>query len=349
VRDGSADPASFIAKVGADGFCVFPGLLSRSEVGAAREELVALLEADLAYRTAKGIAVDDHWLDGFHYSLTPLMHTMLFPAFLSAQTAGLIEQVMASPLVAEVLRTLIGDEYRLRVDLVRRASGKDDTVDDFQLPHEWHRDTPGEFTLGIFLDDMSEPNSGGTTVIGGGTHMLPFDPIWDFMLGEKSFTTKANFLKGHCVWVNQECRRLHRYNDKLRRELSDRVVEIRGQVGDAYLFLNDTWHGRAPNRQGKRFMTIRFGGFPTDFAFKNDLPVPKATAPLPPLLARRYREDQPRNAARDLLIHRTRHATPPLLPRLAHWEKRLAIGCTEAKAVRDELRKRLRKVVGLRD
>jgi len=308
---------------------MFPGLIAPGVIAACRGEMVRMLEEDRAFRKRQCIAGTDHSHDGHAYSLTPHMHTMLFPAFRSANIAALVESMLAHPLVAEMLRRIIGAEYRLRVDLVRMASGVNDSVGDFQLPHEWHRDSPGEFTFGIFFDDMSAPFSGGTAAINGGTHYLPYDPIWDFMFGEQTYTTKQNYLANKYVFVKPECRKIEVFNRMFKKQLSSQFEEIRGKAGDVYFFLNDTWHGRAPIKQGGRFMTMRVGGYPTDFPFKDDLPLPPGYDALPPRLKRRYGARQPQNTEHGLVIHRARKERGTLLSRLAHFEKKLAISCTE--------------------
>ncbi len=313
-----------------DGYYVFEGILSPDFVLPRRAEMATLLDQDVAYRAREQITGADHTAAGYSYSLTPEMHTMLFPAFQSKAAADIIEAVLTNAVVEQTIERAFGRHYRMRVDLVRRASGIDDGIDDFQLPHEWHRDTPGEFTLGVFLDDMSPAWSGGTTVLTGGTHYLPYDPIWDFMFGEKSYTTKKNYIENKNVFIRPECRKIEFFNDMVKRRLIKRVEEIRGKVGDVYLFMNDVWHGRAPNKQGKQFMTMRFGGFPSDFAFKNDLPLPGPIDILPPRLREAYRADQPVNDRSGLLVHRAREGRPDILTRLARWEKSLAVACTEA-------------------
>ena len=312
-----------------DGYCIFSHLLDPDQVLAVRPELVALLEADLEYRATHHIVAADHVLDGYTYSLTPHMHTMLFPAFRSRRAAELIECVLTSEVVRATLGRTIGERYRMRVDLVRLGTGADDSIDEFQVPHEWHRDSPGEFTFGVFLDDMTHPWSGGTAVVSGGTHFSPYDPVWDFMIGPRSYTTKANYLRNEHVYVNPLFHRLQFFHTLAKRRWARQFVEIRGKPGDVYLFLNDVWHGRAPNKQGKRLMTMRFGGFPTDFSFKDDLPLPMAAQQLPPRLREAYRSGQPTNIVHGLLVHRTRRGHSGLLARLAHFEKRLAIAATK--------------------
>lgn len=328
------DYDQLFTKISQDGYCTIPGFFPREEIREARQELSSFLDEDVEYRRKSNVQVADHIRDGHHFSLTPHMHTMLFPAFQSKRGASLIEKIITDETIAKLLTNLIGENYRLRVDLVRRASGMDDSVDEFQVPHEWHRDTPGEFTFGIFLDDMGEPFSGGTAVIEGGTHFQPYDPIWDFMFGKKSYTTKAHYYENKVVWLEESCRKLEVFNKLAKWRLIDRTVEIKGNTGDIYFFLNDAWHGRAPNKRGGKFMTIRFGGFPTDFPFKDDLPLPAGAENLPPALRKRYSADQRKNSGNGLLIHTTRKSKPDLVLALAHWEKMRAVRCTESKAAK---------------
>jgi ectoine hydroxylase-related dioxygenase (phytanoyl-CoA dioxygenase family) len=313
-----------------NGHCLFTNLLDGDFVSSRRAELAQLLDEDIEYRRRHGISGADLVREGYTYSLTPHMHTMLFPAFRSNAASDVLEAILSHRVIAEVMERTVGKYFRLRVDLVRRATAVDDGVDDFQLPHEWHRDSPGEFTFGVFFDDMTVPLSGGTAAINGGTHFLPYDPIWDFMFGSKTYTSKENYLANHNVFVRPDCRKVEVFTRIFKRTLRRRFVEIRGKPGDVYLFLNDAWHGRAPNRQGKQFMTMRFGGYPTDFPFKDDLPLPRGPDLLPPRLRLAYSADQPVNERQELLIYRLRRARAPLLARLAHLEKQIAVACTEA-------------------
>jgi hypothetical protein len=240
-----------------------PGFFSPAEVESVRTELSGFLDEDVEHRRNRNVEVADHVRDGHHFSLTPLMHTMVHPTFRSKRMAMMLEKIITNPGITKFLQEIIGENYRLRLDLVRRASGADDSVDAFQIPHEWHRDTAGEFTFGIFLDDMRQEFSGGTAVIEGGTHFQPYDPIWDFMFGKRAYTNKANFLANRTVFVDNSCRKLDLFNRMAKHSLMNRTVEIRGNAGDVYFFLNDAWHGRAPNKSGKKLMTVSVGSRPT--------------------------------------------------------------------------------------
>ena len=45
------------------------------------------------------------------------------------------------------------------------------------LPHDWHRDSPGEFGIGIFLSDVPDGGNGGTALMRG-SHLFPYCPRW---------------------------------------------------------------------------------------------------------------------------------------------------------------------------
>jgi hypothetical protein len=70
---------------------------------------------------------------------------------------------------------------------------------------------------------------------------------------------------------------------------------------------------------------VRFGGFPTDFAFKDDIPLPPAVAALPPGLVARYAAQQPVNTDSATLVRRLAAARPrrPDLFYAACLEKKL--------------------------
>lgn len=320
------DYTALYNEVLSNGHFTIPHFFSKQEVTAIKTELIELFEEDIAYRNKNTISTADHQKDGYTYSLTDEMHTLLFPAFCSEKTALLIEKIITHPTIALLLKNTIGECYRLRVDLVRKATGKNDGSNGFKaLPHTWHRDTPGEFTFGIFLDDMVAPFSGGTSVISGGTHLQPHHPLWDFMFEPQSYTTEKHYAAQKLTRLPSLFSQLGLLNQLAKKAALQKAVEIRGEAGDIYFFLNDVWHGRAPNLSGKSFMTIRFGGFPTDFPFKEDLPLPAGIEKLPPTLKARYSQNQPINSKKDLLIHKTRTQKANWLYRLACKEKKVAV------------------------
>mgnify|MGYP002622556090 CR=1 FL=1 len=286
-----------------DGYFVFPQFFEQKLVENTKAELIELLDSYEEKHKACGEKIILE--EGFNSKYISMMHTFLFPSLKSDGLAKMIEIALNDAEIVKFIKKVIGEHYRMRVDLVRRSSGIDDSVDDFQIPHQWHRDTPGEFTFGIFFDDMSEPESGGTAVIKGGTHFLDYMPHWDFMLGPTSFTTKEDYVSQTKPFMLPRKSRLSEFFTKrLTRKLKSDCTEIRGKPGDLYFFVNDVWHGRMANVQGKRFVTVRFGGFANGYKFKDDIPLPdqfenKATT----FLKKIYSSEQPENQTGQTLLN----------------------------------------------
>ncbi|MEO1040290.1 MAG: phytanoyl-CoA dioxygenase family protein [Pseudomonadota bacterium] len=331
-------PMDLAERTERDGCFVAKNFLDRDAVLEARAEVKAILDADEARREAEGDipAVDS--TTPFRSIFVPLMHTAWFMSCQSPAFCRLVNDMFAHPEIQRWIRHVCGDNLRLRVDLARRASGANDYVDDFQIPHVWHRDTLGEFTFGIFLDDMPEDRGdvGGTAVIKG-THWDGQDPRWDLMLGQNNVTRKEHLQNKSLLNLPPEHNRGAMLNRMVRERARKKKFELTGQMGDIYLFLNDCWHGRAPNTTGERFMLARIGGFASDFPFKDDIPLPDSISALPePLRGHYNRSPRPNSDPNTLLRRMSRSRKPSLLTWLAAREKdrivKQAIGSAEKQA-----------------
>lgn len=326
---------SLAAQVENDGFFILKNVFEKKRIQETREELLPLFADDVQAREKENIETADWLNDEYQTSLTNQMHSILFPTCRSPLLAGLITELLNNATINAFLEKIIGKNFRLRVDLVRLSSGINDTVDHFELPHVWHRDSPGEFTFGIFFDDMSLPNSGGTAFMKG-THWQPYDPIWDFMFTKNAYTNKELYLNNGPVFLNNK-KNINIFNRYLKKQLQKNICEANGTLGDIYFFLNDIWHGRMPNIQGKRFMAVRFGGFPTEFKFKDDIKLPSTIASLPQYLQDCYSADQPVNTDSNTLEQRLQLRKKKInMYQLAHWEKQWAVKKTVSKARRDK-------------
>lgn len=315
-----------VEQVERDGYFVARGFFDRAKVLGVRAELDELFERDI--RDRKQQSVPRKWIrGGTRVSVrTETMHTVYFPLWSSPGLRGLADELFDNPEIRRFCRRVIGEHFRLRVDLVRKASGVNDSVDDFQLPHAWHRDSPGEFTFGIFLDDLTVPGSGGTAVIPG-THWQPFHPLFDLAVSSGSVISRAHFMDKTLQprVIDSSFERFLFCNRRLRHRLARRVTEVRGHLGDIYFFVNDVWHGRAPNVHGGRNIMVRIGGFASEFEFKDDIGLPENPDVLPDSVARHYRKTQPMNNDGTTLLQRIQRRKFRVdLPRCACWEKRVA-------------------------
>ena len=303
VFDGTQD---IIGQTREHGFFEVDSFFDPAVVAEARAEMAALLDRDVETRKTaddiKGFTRLDR--GQFKTTLTDKMHTRFFPSWESPTFARMAGDLFSHPSMVAFRREILGEHIRLRIDLIRRASGINDVIDDFQLPHAWHRDTPGEFTFGIFFDDLETPDSGGTGVVPG-THLEARDPRWELLLAEDGMPTREQYLAGlrHLppgIWDRAPL------NREARESLRGRTHEIRGRAGGIYFFFNDTWHGRFGNSSGRRHMIARIGGFATEFAFKDDIPLPADGECLDARLSDFYRADSPANTSSDTLVQEMR-------------------------------------------
>jgi len=311
-----------------DGYCVVPGFFRVDEVRQARAEIVAVLERDRAAREAAGEKAEV-WGGGPTYwsSLTSVMHSLMFPSVHCPTLARMLADLLDSPLAASLLKRALGDHYRLRAELCRQNTGALDEGRDGDLPHAWHRDPPGIFTIGIYFDDLSQDGDSATAGLPG-THMLAPDPYWDFMLSRPCYRSLDAYLATSHRYILEWFFNHNLFQGAVRRRFQARGRGMLGRAGDWYFFFNQVWHGRQPNLRGKRLVTVRFGGYATDpeFAYREDTPVPAWPAHVSASYSERFRPGKPVNAGTASIIQRMRRSQ--LRPRLdlftlARLEKRL--------------------------
>ena len=338
-------PSDLAKKVEKDGYFVLPGFFAREAVIAARKEVEALLDVSeqkhLKYKEADPkdrLGMIDKTTE-YTSNYEDNLHTQFFFSSRSPAYCKLLNDLFASKVIKDLIYELAGS-MRLRVDLCQRAKGYDDsTGQPFQGPLPWHRDTPGEFTFGVFLDDNPNPGWGGTVFIPG-SHWNPLNPRWDLIAGEKDIFTYLDLygVKGLRHLPNKAIK-LAKANSMLRKKLAPKVVEACGMMGDIYFFLNDTWHGRAANITGKRNMASRFGGFSTNFAFKDDIILPEATKDLPEPLRSMYLGPWDVNNP-DAIINKINKRRPPaLIYKVAAKEKKIIVGTLKAVKLRKDGKK----------
>jgi ectoine hydroxylase-related dioxygenase (phytanoyl-CoA dioxygenase family) len=308
--------------VESNGYYIWPKFFDLDELDLVKSELLSLIEENRLEREKTSGRYPHISISGS--ALTKEMHVITFPCFKKQRVATLVERVFTDPIIVRVLEKICGENFRLRTDVVRKSTGVNDWVDKFQIPHGWHRDTSGEFTFGIIFDDATDANNGSTGVIPG-THWQPYNPVWDFIFSKKSMTTNDEYMAGNKNFIEPVLTKFSLVNKLLTFILKRKRLELTGGKGTLYFFLNDTWHGHWPNTSNKELLMMRVGGMATDFAFKDDLPLPEvAYGKLPLELERRFNKNQAVNHYSDTLFQRMkRRKTKSDLYRLAFLEKKL--------------------------
>ena len=307
------DAAELTDTLRRDGFVVFRDFFPPETVEQAHRELEGWYRKDLADRAAKGVTLPPFEGAAGASQLTAPSHLLLDVYGKSPAFDGLFEKVLTDPLSSAVLRAFAGQRFKMRGYNIRRMTGAYDPPP----AHEWHRDSPGEFCIGIFLTDV-QPEEHAATALVPGSHRFPIDPRWDCLLSQPYRSGMKVFL------------RLNRFNRKLARTALKGATGAYGKRGDFYIFMNDVWHGRQPNLHGSQTMVALLGAFPTEFPYPDSVKMPPAEVlnRLPPAIQAVVRQDQPPNSDTDTIIHEVlRNRRAPEYPDpfyLARLERRSA-------------------------
>lgn len=322
------EPKKYLEMVERDGFVTIPGFFAQDQTMKARGEIEELLAKDAAIRAERGVtaAVYSEGITS-QSTVVPEMHTVLFPVQYCPTLALMIDEVLTRPLTREFLRKAVGEHFRLRVDLCRRASGIHDTGPEGDIPHTWHRDRPGEFTFGIFFDDLPDNESSATCGVPG-THMLPFNPIWDFIMRRPVFRSRETYDSAYRYVLEFFAKHNH-FGRRVRQYIDRHGRGMLGKRGDFYFFFNDVWHGRNPNLHGRPSIMVRVGGFASEYECPQDLNTPIYGEDVPASIRAAYRADQPVNTDTDTILAKMKRSQASMqfnLFGMARAEKRMAAG-----------------------
>lgn len=278
---------SLVETVRRDGFVVVRDFFPPELVARAHAELEAWFQKDVEDRRARGVTEPPFVGVAGSSQLTRPSHLLLDVYGKSPAFDVMFEKILTDPLSRGLLSKVAGERFKMRGYNIRRMSGAYDPPP----AHEWHRDSPGEFCIGIFLTDVA-PDEHGATALVPGSHRFPFDPRWN--------TLFSGPYRGFKLFLDK-----NRYSRRLAQTALKGASGAYGRRGDFYVFLNDVWHGRQPNLHGSQTMVALLGAFPTEFPYpdKVPLPAPEVLAKLSPAIQEVVRQDQPPNAARDTVIH----------------------------------------------
>jgi hypothetical protein len=291
----------FASTLEKDGFVVVPSFLDEKLVDQARRDLEAIYGLDLEERKLRNADYPDFTHGSTRTVLTPPSHLALRLPGRSTALDACYEKILTDPMSSELLRRTVGKNFKLRDVNCRYMTGSVDDGNFLNPPHEWHRDSPGEFTIALFLNEVSPGDNAGTAVVPG-SHKYPWCPRWNALFGAPFYISrKGGRGPDTAPRFNIFSRLLHHFFVK-----RQNAHGIFGKPGDFYIFLNDTWHGRVPNLHAERAMIVMAGGFPTDFPFPDE-PAPfdsDMVNSLPPTYRRVAARDLPANTEKNSIIHR---------------------------------------------
>jgi Phytanoyl-CoA dioxygenase (PhyH) len=324
--NSSASVSEVAAELEGKGFYLFRDFLDRDLVEKARLEIVEWLETDLHERRMSGSIEAWHTGSAGTSILTNPTHILLNAYAKSPALDQLVEKILTDSFTEGVLKKLAGDHIKFRGYNAQRMTGAPDprpSVGVAANPHEWHRDSPGEFGIALFLEDVPGPNNGATSLVPG-SHYYPYCPRWNCLFGPPYQTKKG---KLGLSWFL----RFNVANRLLGRRVVKNATGAYGKQGDLYFFINDVWHGREPNTHGRSGLKIMIGAFAADDPFPDTVvPPDEATlAKLPPRVRRSAGQQYPTcSSGNDSILKRLRvrqsQTSPTLIFSLARLERRFA-------------------------
>src|SRR5436190_3051592 len=315
----SVDTQSIAAAVERDGYVVVKSFLDKELVAQARRDLEAIYARDIEERRLRNDDTPLFTHGSTKSNLSPTSHLVLRLPGKSKALDRCYEQIFSAPATRDLIRAIAGDHIKIRDVNCRYMTGADDAGDLLNPPHEWHRDSDGEFCIAIPLNEVAQGENAATAVIPG-SHRYPWDPRWKGMFGAPFYINRKPLERGPSLLT-----RLNPFNRWPYKRYMKNHTGTFAQPGDFYIFLNDTWHGRVPNRNGARPMIVMAGAFATDFPFP-DTPTPfpaEVIGQLPPTYARVVARDLPVNTNKETIIHRMLRSRKGDLPSDLFWWARM--------------------------
>ena len=259
-----------IQKLELEGFYIFKGFFPISKVEQARHEVAALFANDLVQRSELNISEPWNRRGECVSILTKPTHILLDTYAKSPTLDAMVEDILSDVETSVVLKELAGPKIKFRGYNIQRLTGESDPRPPYGVapnPHEWHRDSPGELGIAIFLEDVPGPGNGATSFVRG-SHNFPFCPRWSALFGPPY--TKELGVPGVSLFL-----RWNIFSRLLaRRVVANKEAGAYGVKGDFYIFINDVWHGREPNINGRTGIKVMLGAYPTSFVFPDKVRKP---------------------------------------------------------------------------
>jgi putative 2OG-Fe(II) oxygenase len=316
------NPQALARALEEDGFVFFRDFFPEALVDRAKEEIESLYREDLAERARQEVDAPHFKAERWNSILTKPSHLMLDIYGKSPAFDAMTEHFLTHPVSAKVLQALAGENIKFRGYNVRRMTGAYDPSpvpgDPSSIPHEWHTDSPGEFCIAFLLTDVPGSDNSATALLPG-SHTLPYCPRWNCLFSLNGTYTGSSLAI-----------RYNLFNKQLGKKMFRKATGAYGKRGDAYIFINDIWHGRQPNLHAQQAMISMIGAFPTDFPYPDAVPPPSdaVLASLPPNVRAAAGQTLPANKSPNGILHRLSHKErkPPFLSllHLAQLERKLA-------------------------
>ena len=295
---------ALVEQVRRDGVVFFRNLVDAGLADRARRELAPWFTRDIEERSRAGHEQTPFTGAAGYSTLTHATHILTDVYGKSPALDQMMEKILTDPISASVLERMAGKNIKFRGYNVRLMTGNHDPSPAHPagtaIPHEWHRDSPGEMGIGLLLTDVPEGGNGGTAFTPG-SHLFPYCPRWNALFSPK---IPIKFL-GKVYTAASWLARCNIFGRILGRKVLKNAMESTGARGDVYFFFNDVWHGRCPNVNGRKSMIVLVGFFPTEMPFPDQVnpPQPDVLRALPEAVRKAAATTSPPNKDKSALVH----------------------------------------------
>jgi putative 2OG-Fe(II) oxygenase len=298
------DREALVEQVRRDGVVFFRNLVDPGLADRALRELSPWFTRDIEERTRTSHDQTAYTGNAGYSTLTHSTHILTDVYGKSPALDQIMEKILTDPISASVLERMAGKNIKFRGYNVRLMTGSHDPSPTYPagtaIPHEWHRDSPGEMGIGLLLTDVPEGGNGGTAFTPC-SHLFPYCPRWNALFSPKIPMKFMGKVYTAASWLA----RLNLFSRILGRKVLKNARESTGTRGDVYFFFNDVWHGRYPNVHGRKSMIVLVGLFPTEMPFPDQVnpPPPEVLQVLPETVRRAAATTLPPNKDKAALVH----------------------------------------------
>src|SRR5712692_5000480 len=147
---------TLIADLERDGYVVVKSFLDKELIEEARRDLEAIYAKDLEERRMRNMDEQLFTHGSTKSILSKPSHLVLGLPGKSKALDECYEKIFSDPKTHALIRAIAGEHIKIRDVNCRYMSGTYDGGDFLNPPHEWHRDSPGEFCIAIPLNEVTE-------------------------------------------------------------------------------------------------------------------------------------------------------------------------------------------------